>query len=154
MSRVAHLQHEFVEYVPDTLDAGVIYVTVHYATAVHLCCCGCGLEVVTPLSPTDWKLIFDGETISLKPSIGNWSFPCRSHYWIRRNTVEWAGNWSDERVEAGRRQAQAAKRRHLAATTGDREDPEARVEKPGDSRAQAPGFWARLWKRLTQSRTP
>jgi len=66
------------------------------------CCCGCGREVVTPLSPTDWKPLFDGETISLDPSIGNWSFPCRSHYWIRENRVEWARRWSREEIEGGR----------------------------------------------------
>jgi Family of unknown function (DUF6527) len=35
----------------------------------NLCCCGCGEKVVTPLRPTDWKLIFDGKTISLDPSL-------------------------------------------------------------------------------------
>jgi hypothetical protein len=51
------------------------------------CACGCGKEVVTPLSATDWKLIFDGKTVSLDPSIGNWGFPCRSHYWVRNNRM-------------------------------------------------------------------
>jgi hypothetical protein len=63
---------------------GVLYVSPGYATVTHLCCCGCGAEVVTPLSPTDWKLTFDGVAISLSPSVGNWSLPCRSHYFIDR----------------------------------------------------------------------
>jgi hypothetical protein len=46
------------------------------------CCCGCGHEVVTPFSPTDWKLTFDCVSVSLYPSIGNWSPPCRAHYFI------------------------------------------------------------------------
>ena len=41
--------------------------------------------MVTPLKPTDWKLTFDGKTITLYPSIRNWNFACRSHYWIRNN---------------------------------------------------------------------
>lgn len=107
--RPQSITHEFVDFVPDELEEGVVYVTVEYATAVHRCCCGCGNEVITPLSPTDWKLIFDGETISLDPSIGNWSFPCQSHYWLRRNKIVWAGQWSPEQIEAGRARDRALK---------------------------------------------
>lgn len=84
------LQHSFVDVIPETFEQDVIYVSIQYAIAVHLCCCGCGQEVVTPLSPTDWQLTFDGLSISLYPSIGNWRFSCRSHYWIRNNRVIWA----------------------------------------------------------------
>ena len=98
------LVHEFVGFVPEQLDPGTIYLSLTYATATHLCCCGCGREVVTPLSPTDWKLIFDGETVSLTPSIGNWSFPCQSHYWIRQSRIEWAPMWSRTEIEAGRQE--------------------------------------------------
>ncbi len=109
------LRHRFVEFIPETLDDGVIYVSVTYATAAHKCCCGCGHEVVTPFSPTDWKLTFDGATISLDPSIGNWSFPCQSHYWIKRNRVRWAAQWSQTQIEAGRLQDAATKRRETNA---------------------------------------
>lgn len=102
MKKVNVLKHEFVEYIPHKLDEATIYVSISYATAVHKCCCGCGNEVVTPLSPTDWKLTFDGETVSLFPSIGNWSFPCKSHYWIRSNRVDWASQWSPQKIEAAR----------------------------------------------------
>src|SRR5262249_34855974 len=78
------------------------YVCIPFATVVHKCCCGCGHEVVTPLTPTDWKLIFDGVSISLYPSIGNWSFPCQSHYWIQHDRVRWAGRWSRDEIDAGR----------------------------------------------------
>lgn len=96
------LTHKFVEYIPEVLEEGVLYISIDYATVVHACCCGCGNQVVTPLSPTGWKLIFDGETISLKPSVGNWSFPCQSHYWITRSTVAWAAQWSNEKIVGGR----------------------------------------------------
>jgi hypothetical protein len=96
------ITHQFVEFIPDELEEGIIYITTEYATAVHRCCCGCGSEVVTNFSPTDWKLVFDGETISLDPSVGNWSFPCQSHYWIRRNRVAWAGQMSRAQIKAGR----------------------------------------------------
>jgi hypothetical protein len=87
------LVHKFVKSVPDTLEDGVVYVSVEYASAIHKCCCGCDHEVVTPFSPTDWQLTFDGRSISLYPSIGNWSFKCQSHYWIRNNRVEWCPKW-------------------------------------------------------------
>ena len=96
MKRNKVLKHEFVEYIPAHLEENTIYVSVAFATVVHKCCCGCGNEVVTPLSPTDWKLFFDGQAISLTPSIGNWNFKCRSHYWIDRNKVKWARSWSQK----------------------------------------------------------
>ena len=96
------LQHKFVEFIPDQLEDGIIYISLAYCTAIHKCVCGCNNEVVTPFSPTDWKMTFDGETISLSPSIGNWSFDCKSHYWIRRNEIIFARKWSDEKIKDGR----------------------------------------------------
>lgn len=96
------LNHKFVEFIPEDIQENTIFISIQYSTAVHKCCCGCGNEVVTPFSPTDWKLIYDGESITLSPSIGNWNFDCRSHYFIRNNKVHWAGNWSDEEIERGR----------------------------------------------------
>ena len=107
------LTHKFVEYMPEALDEDVVYVSIPYALVSHKCCCGCGEEVVTPLSPTDWELIFDGDTVSLYPSIGNWNFKCRSHYWIRRNRVEWAPQWSGEQIEAVRYLDSLAKDRYF-----------------------------------------
>jgi hypothetical protein len=94
--------HEFVEFIPEELKEGILYISVQYATASHLCCCGCGTRVVTPITPDDWKLIFDGVSVTLDPSIGNWNFPCRSHYWIRGNQVRWDRKWDDNEVSAVR----------------------------------------------------
>ena len=122
---IAELRPEFVEFIPkQTLD-GVLYVSIEYATAVHRCCCGCGNKVVTPLSPASWSLTFDGETVSLDPSIGNWSFDCRSHYWINRNRVEWAPSWSAAEVASGRHAAARRLARHLDRAPGGTEPPDA-----------------------------
>lgn len=102
MTRINSLEHKFVDHIPDILDDGVLYVSIPFATAVHRCCCGCGSEVVTPLDPTDWQMTFDGKSVSLYPSIGNWSFDCQSHYWIRRNQVRWARRLSEDEIEKGR----------------------------------------------------
>ena len=103
------VSHEFVELIPSHRQDGVVYVSLKYTTAVHNCCCGCGNKVVTPLSPTDWKLAFDGETISLYPSIGNWSFKCQSHYWITNNKVKWASKWTKEEIKEGREKDEISK---------------------------------------------
>jgi len=93
------VQHKFVEFMPDIIQDGVLYISLNYGTIIHNCACGCGNEVNTPLSPTAWKMIYNGESISLKPSIGNWSFDCKSHYWITNNEVKWALKWSDETIQ-------------------------------------------------------
>lgn len=96
------LQHKFVEFIPDIIEDGVLYISIKYCTAIHKCVCGCGNEVVTPISPTDWKLTFDGKTISLSPSIGNWNFKCQSHYWIKRDEIIYAEKWDKKEIQAGR----------------------------------------------------
>jgi hypothetical protein len=85
---VKTLTPRFEEYIPADPEPGHLHISLRYATAVHLCACGCRRKVVTPLKPTGWRLIFDG-TVSLDPSIGNGQYPCRSHYYIRSNRVEW-----------------------------------------------------------------
>lgn len=106
------MDHEFVEYVPDNLADGVLYISIPFATAVHRCCCGCGSEVVTPITPTDWSLTFDGESISLSASIGNWSLACQSHYYINHNQVRWVEKWSPEMIAVGRAMDRRAKARY------------------------------------------
>lgn len=102
MPRKQVFEPRFVEFVPERLDEGVLYISIEYATVVHLCYCGCGNQVVTPLSPVFWELTYDGEAVSLFPSVGSWSFPCRSHYWIVRNRVVRSWSWTDEEIAYAR----------------------------------------------------
>lgn len=97
------IHHKFVEFIPDHLEEGIIYITIEYRTAVHKCVCGCGNKVVTPISPTDWRLTYDGQTITLYPSIGNWNFDCKSHYFITKNNIEFVRKWSNKEIESGRK---------------------------------------------------
>ena len=106
-------RHEFVSSIPEHLAEGVLYVSVSFATAIHSCCCGCGNEVVTPLSPSDWEMSYDGESISLNPSIGNRRFACGSHYFIRRNRVMWLPSFR----EAESRPRQSLWRRFVSGLT-------------------------------------
>lgn len=96
------MKHKFVENIPEDLDSEVVYISIKYSTVAHKCCCGCGSEVITPLSPTDWRLSFDGETISVYPSIGSWNLPCKSHYWIVDNKIVWSKKWKEEEITQGR----------------------------------------------------
>jgi hypothetical protein len=110
--RYTHLEHRFVEYIPEHLDPGVLYISMEYATAAHCCCCGCREEVITPFTPTDWSMTFDGETVSLSPSIGNWNFACRSHYFIRHGQVIKASTWTEKQIRVNRSMDISVKEQH------------------------------------------
>lgn len=141
--RPKRLEHRFVEHIPEHLEAGILYVSMEYATSAHCCCCGCGEEVVAPFTPTDWKMTFDGETISLRPSIGNWTLKCRSHYVIDRGKVIEANPWSEKQVQAERRRDHAAKARFYEQAPT--------IEAPVQPvlPEAAPGFWHRIWDRVS-----
>lgn len=114
--RLRELEPIFSEYIPAELEGGRLYVSLDYATASHLCACGCGLRVVTPLSPADWLLTFDG-TVTLEPSIGNGQFPCRSHYLIRQNQVVWARTMTPAQVRSNQVRDAAVRQTHYGAPT-------------------------------------
>lgn len=105
------IQYKFVEFIPNHLEQGILYISIEYRTAVHLCVCGCGNKVVTPLTPTDWELRFDGKSVSLYPSIGNWNFKCKSHYFITRNQIRHVRRWDDWEIQEGRKEDAKIKRK-------------------------------------------
>ena len=122
--RVERIGHEFVEEIPQLLDEGVLYVSLEFGTAAHLCCCGCGNEVFTPITPIDWSVIYDGEAVSLHPSVGNWSLSCRSHYWIQKGRVRWALSWTEEEIAENRQRDLDTKQRFFGSRRRDRRDDE------------------------------
>lgn len=113
MARVHRMSHRFVGQVPSPLEGGIVYVSIEFGTVVHQCCCGCGDKVVTPLTPVDWTVAYDGQSISLTPSIGRWDAPCRSHYWIKNGRVIWSGDWSKADVERLKAREGALRRRYF-----------------------------------------
>lgn len=92
----------------------MLYVARQFAAAVHLCACGCGEKVSTPLSDMEWKLLESNGSPSLFPSIGNWQSPCRSHYWIRNGRIVWAEAWTDAQIAAGQRSEMERRQAHFA----------------------------------------
>lgn len=95
---------KFVERVPSVIEEGVIYISISVNTAVHLCPCGCKTEIVTPIDPSEWNFTYDGETITLHPSVGVWGAKCKSHYWIKRNHVEWSRTYTNIEIDEVRTQ--------------------------------------------------
>jgi hypothetical protein len=93
----------YVEHFPEKLEEGLLYISEGFELSAHKCCCGCGEDVYNKLSPVKWQLIKlpDG-SVSLTPSIGNWSYACRSHYWIRGNRVLDAGPLTEVEMNAVR----------------------------------------------------
>lgn len=135
----------FVNRIPAHLDDKVLYICEEFETAVHRCFCGCGEKVVTPLTPTDWRLQKGTRGVSLFPSIGNWSLPCRSHYWIRHGQAIWSTEeWTQEDIDAGRARDRTAKEDYYG---------QAKVAKQGHGRsgctgAQAPEMSTSMWLRM------
>lgn len=122
--KTTQMAAQFVTSFPRELEPGVLYVSPQFSTATHSCACGCGREVVTPLSPSQWVLTFDG-SVSLRPSIGNWGLPCRSHYFIERGRIRWARSVNEHEKRDNRSS-----------------DDRARTE--ASDRARRP-WWRRLW---------
>lgn len=146
-----HYTFKFVEFMPKALDDGVLYVSMTYATASHMCFCGCGKKVVTPLSPTDWRLTFNGDTVSLDPSVGNWSYPCRSHYILRGNQVVWAGAMSSGQIRVIRENDARDKARYYGRRGDAKPDPAPPpVVAYAQNSERQPGREPRLsrWRRL------
>jgi hypothetical protein len=140
MIRINRFVHSFVDTIPEQLAPGTLYIALHYKTIAHLCFCGCGREVVTPLSPAQWRITFNGATVSLYPSVGNWNLPCRSHYILKDGKVLEADTWSDKQVAYG----QVRDKREREAHYNNKMSPKVLPGAP----EVAPGWWGRLSRHL------
>ncbi len=96
------MQLKEVVTMPKQLEEGILYVSYEFSTAAHLCACGCGVKVRTPIGPTEWNIKLTKDGPSVWPSIGNWQQKCRSHYVIKRGEVIWAGSWDEDQITTGR----------------------------------------------------
>ena len=97
-----NIQLNQVEFIPKVLEEGILYMSERFKVAAHICPCGCGTKIVTPISQCEWSLSVKNGKPTLDPSIGNWQIPCKSHYWIKNGQIEWSGSWTNEEIEAGR----------------------------------------------------
>ena len=93
---------EFVDKIPSNLKDGILYVCISCNVIVHRCACVCGERTVTPIDKKyGWKMSYDGQSITLRPSIGNYSIPCQSHYYITENKVEWLESYLQNNTKNG-----------------------------------------------------
>lgn len=109
--KLHHIQHKFVDFIPEKLEPGQLYISLEYNTANHLCACGCGNEVVTIIGPADSSITYNGKGVSISTSIGNSNFPCKSHYWISDNQVVWEGRMTPQLTALSRARNKVAKAR-------------------------------------------
>lgn len=130
---------------PEKLEPDVIYISLRFGLVSHNCCCGCGNEVVMPLAPSGWELTYNGETVSLWPSIGNWGLPCRSHYIITRSTVDWAESWPKSKFRRAQSADASARHRQITAAESPPTSFGTPQVKPGK---KAASVWSRIRKRL------
>lgn len=146
--RYSTIRPEFVEFIPRELEDGVLYISERYKTASHKCACGCGEKVVTPLSSADWRLTRDqAGLVTLHPSIGNWNHPCRSHYWIRKNRIQWAGSMSAREIEGVKQRDRIDKARYIDQVN--RKKTEEHQGKTGNSALNVPlNRTTSLWDQL------
>lgn len=117
---ISSFRLERVQYIPKVLEAGVLYMASEFDIAAHLCACGCGTKVTTPLGPTEWRVTETRTGPSVFPSIGSWQLPCRSHYLITGGKTHWAGQWTEAQINAGRSGEQRRREAYYGARAHDR----------------------------------
>jgi Family of unknown function (DUF6527) len=122
-----------VEFMPQTLEPGVLYVSEKYDSALHLCACGCGTKTSTPLGPAEWNLRETKSGPTLYPSIGNWQQSCKSHYWIYDGKIIWAEQWTSEQI----------------ASAANTEDEQRRAYYDEHDRLSE-GIVRRIWRRISK----
>lgn len=110
--RADRFRPAFVSDIPEELEPGVLYLALEYDAMAHLCACGCGKEVATPIGPTDWRIAWDGVGITVRPSVGNGSLDCRSHYVIDAGRTRWLPPMTDHEIVDERGRTARAKGLH------------------------------------------
>lgn len=147
--RRSSIAFEFVDAIPERVQEGILYVSTRHRVAVHACCCGCQSEIITPISPVKWSLTFDGKSISLSPSIGNWGIPCESHYWIDKGLVRWAERWSQEEIQQGRAYTATQQEKYYSrAEPAQPAQPAVDAGLPVAGSNSRPSLWLRALRRL------
>lgn len=90
--RINELTPEYVDFIPSVSDMeeGVLYISKKFLTSSHLCPCCCGNVVVLPFNHGPfWTLTENDKGVTMRPSVGSLNWPCKSHYFITDNKIEW-----------------------------------------------------------------
>ena len=81
-------RYELVERIPAQMRPDIVYHTEEYELAGLLCACGCGHRI-TLLVPDSHQVLDQGGFATVRPSIGVFDAPCKSHYIISAGSVQW-----------------------------------------------------------------
>ena len=81
-------------------------------------------------------------SVSLTPSVGNWAFHCRSHYWICRNEVRWARPFGDLEIEQVRRTNRSRRNRYFGRSP--------HVDSPSVDTTERVPLFKRLYRRAVK----
>ena len=81
-------RYQLVDRIPVQMKEGVVYHTQEFELAGLLCACGCGHRI-TLLVPDSHEVRDDGGYATIRPSIGVFDAPCKSHYVISAGDVQW-----------------------------------------------------------------
>jgi len=88
-AKLYEIDYRLVDFIPKDKKFGILYICDAYSVTVHKCACGCGVDVVTPFGDDkSWALTIT-DKVSLSPSIGNFRYPCKSHYFITEGKIKW-----------------------------------------------------------------
>lgn len=90
--RISKLKPIYVKFPPkiDSMREGELYIlATEMPSSIHLCPCGCGNIVVLPHDKNGWKLADKDGKVTIRPSVGSFNLPCKSHYYITDNKIEW-----------------------------------------------------------------
>ena len=52
------------------------------------------------MNEAQWRVIKHDSTVSLWPSVGNWKYACRSHYWITESHIVIAPPMANSEITA------------------------------------------------------
>lgn len=99
-NKIYELEPVYVEYMPEVIEEGKLYVSKKFGLTIHLCACGCGVKTPLPVKGEGiesddihqpWIMTMNGDKITLSPSIGNFigENPYHAHYFIRDNKIVW-----------------------------------------------------------------
>jgi len=81
-------RYELVDRIPAQLTEGIVYHTEEFELAGLLCACGCGHRV-TLLVPDSHQVWDEDGFATIRPSIGVFDAPCKSHYVITAGEIDW-----------------------------------------------------------------
>ncbi|TGS14449.1 hypothetical protein EN852_014695 [Mesorhizobium sp. M2E.F.Ca.ET.209.01.1.1] len=81
-------RYQLVDRIPTDMREGIVYHTQEFELAGLLCACGCGHRI-TLLVPDSHEVRDEGGYATIRPSIGVFDAPCKSHYVISAGHVQW-----------------------------------------------------------------